>query len=78
MLATKNKLGRPPKHLFFVTLGVGEMAFVEEASVRSISSLVSYHNHKDDGKQWESLGWDEDGTRVTVGGRTGVYVRRTK
>jgi len=76
MIADKNPLGRPKKHTLFATLGVGEKDFIEGASVRSISSLISYYNHKDDGKLWESLGWNTDGSRASVGGVLGVYVRR--
>jgi len=76
MLADKNRLGRPLKYKFFATLGVGEMEFVEGKDIRQFSSTISHHNAKDDGKRWQSLGRNEDGTRASVGGVEGIYIRR--
>ena len=76
MIADKNRLGRPKKHTFFDSLSVGQMAFVEGATIRSFSSVMSYYNSKLDNRIYKALAYNDDGSKASVGGVEGIYIRR--
>jgi len=75
-IAKTSKRGQPEKY-GISRLRKGGKVFIPLKTASMVSSLVAYwNNRKTSTKRFCTLGYNQNGTRVSVDGVDGVYIKR--